>query len=254
MNKSRAIAASMRSAIGTKTFWIGVAAMAAVMIVAGMQSLAGGDPAKLLPYGTHITMIMSAIKSDMVTFAAPIICTLPYAASYVDDLKSGFIKEYLPRAGARGYIGGKLVACGITGGLVLFLGVLAAYPLAALGFLPMEAAATGKETLPYLGEVLGSASMFFFAGMFWSLVGLCLAGATKSRYMAYAAPLVLYYLLIILYERYFNQLYVVYPREWLNPSKLWQIGGLGVALLLLEFSAAVSIAFGILAKKQLEKL
>lgn len=254
MNKNHTVAASMRSAIASKAFWIGVAAMAAVMLAAGIESLAGADPSKLLPFGTHITMIMDAIKSDMAAFAVPIICTLPCAASYVDDIKSGFIKEYLPRAGAGGYIGGKLIACGISGGLTLFLGVLAAYPLAALVYMPMEAAATGKEVLPYLGEVMGSASMFFFAGMFWSLVGLCLAGATRSRYMAYAAPLVLYYMLIIVYERYFNQLYVLYPREWLNPSDLWQLGGLGVAFLLLEFSAAVAIAFAILAKKQLGKL
>jgi hypothetical protein len=254
MNKTHAVAASMRSAITSKIFWTGVAAMAVIMLVAGMESLAGADPTALLPYGTHITMVMSAIKSDMITFAVPIVCTLPYAASYVDEIKSGFIKEYLPRSGVSGYIAGKILACSVAGGLVLFLGVLAAYPLCALVYMPMEAVATGKETLPYLGEILASASMFFFAGMFWSMVGLCLAGATKSRYMAYAAPLVLYYLLIILYERYFNQLYVLYPKEWLNPSELWQLGGLGVATLLLEFSCAISIAFAMLAKKQLGKL
>ncbi len=254
MNKPHAIAASLRTAIGKNIFWISVAAMATIILVAGMESLAGADHTNLLPFGTHITMIMSALKSDITAFAVPIICTLPCSASYVDDLKSGFIKQYLPRAGTGGYISGKLLACGISGGLVLFLGVLAAYPLAALVYTPMEAAAAGQEVLPYLGEVMGNASMFFFAGMFWSLMGLCLAGATKSRYMAYAAPLVLYYLLIIIYERYFNQLYVLYPREWLNPSDYWQLGGMGVAFLLLEFSTAVSVAFAIAAKKQLGKL
>lgn len=254
MNKTHAIKASLSSALLSKVFWIGVAVMAAVMVGAGTESLAGAGLKDLLPFGTHITMIMEAMKSDMVTFAVPILCTLPYAASYLDDLKSGFIKEYLPRAGTRGYIGGKVLACGISGGLVLFLGILASFGISALIFMPLEAAATGKETLPYLGWILGNASIFFFAGMFWSLMGFYLAAATKSRYMAYAAPLVLYYLLIIIYERYFNHLYVLYPREWLNPSVSWQLGGLGVVLLLLEFSAVIIMAFAILAKKQLGKL
>lgn len=254
MNKTHAIAASLRSAILSKVFWIGMAVMAVIMVGAGAEGLAGADHQKLLPFGTHITMIMDAMKSDMVTFAVPILCTLPYAASYLDDLKSGFIKEYLPRAGARGYISGKLLACGISGGLVLFLGILASFGISALIYMPLEAAGTGKEALPYLGWILGSAFMFFFAGMFWSLMGFYLAAATKSRYMAYAAPLVLYYLLIIIYERYFSNLYVLYPREWLNPTDAWQLGGLSVAFLLLEFSAIVAMAFAVLAKKQLGKL
>jgi hypothetical protein len=254
MNKTHSIAASLKDAIFSKGFVIGVLAMAAVLLIAGMEGLAGADPNALLPFGTHITMIMNAFKSDIVTFAVPIVCTLPYASSYVDDLKSGFIKQYLPRSGAVGYIGGKLIACGISGGLILFLGILASFVLSTLVYMPQEAVASGKETLPFLGEILGNASMFFFAGMFWSLVGLCLAGATKSKYMAYAAPLVLCYMLIILYERYFNKVYVFYPKEWLNPTDAWQLGGLSVAILLIMCSIAVAFAFALMAKKQLEKL
>lgn len=255
MNKNHAIAASLRYAIISKGFGVGVIAMAAILVISGWESLAGTNLTKaLLPYGTHITILMDAMKADMITFAVPILCTLPCAASYVDDLKSGFIKVYLHRTGVNGYISGKLIACGISGGLLLFLGFLAAIPVSALIFTPMEAAATGKEVLPYLGEILGNASMLFFAGMFWSLMGFFLAGATKSRYMAYASPLVLFYMMIILYERYFNKLYVLYPKEWLSPTDAWQLGGMSVALMMVEFSAAAAMAFSILAKKQLETL
>ena len=254
MNKNHAVAASLRCAILSKGFGIGVIAMAAILVISGWESMAGTLGTTLLPYGTHITMIMDARKTDMVTFAVPILCTLPYAASYVDDLKSGFIKGYLQRAGTGGYIGGKLAACGISGGLLLFLGVLAALPVSALLLLPIEAAPTGQESLPYLGEIMGNASMFFFAGMFWSLLGFLLAGATKSRYMAYASPLVLYYLMIILHERYFSELYVLYPKEWQSPTDGWQLGGLGVAVMMIEFSAAAAVAFALLARKQLGKL
>lgn len=69
------------------------------------------------------------------------------------------------------------------------------------------------------------------------------AALTDSKYMAYASPFVLFYLLIILYERYFDKLFVLYPREWLNPSPRWVFGKIGVAVLLTEFSLLMALAF-----------
>ena len=85
--------------------------------------------------------------------------------------------------------------------------------------------------------------MFFASGAFWSLTGMTFAALTDSKYMAYASPFVLFYLLIILYERYFDKLFVLYPREWLSPSPRWVFGKIGVAVLLTEFSVLMALAF-----------
>ena len=67
------------------------------------------------------------------------------------------------------------------------------------------------------------------------------ATLTMSRYMAYASPFVIYYVLIILYERYFDFLYIFYPKEWLNPSPLWEYGNAGVLLVVGELTLIAGV-------------
>jgi len=139
--------------------------------------------------------------------------------------------------------------------LVLALGIFIAYGFSTLLFLPMEAfPEVGAEVPGYFGSLMETALMFFASGALWSLVGLTLATLTNSKYMAYASPFVLFYLLTILYERYFDRLFVLYPREWLNPSSRWMFGRVGVAVLLIEFSVLMALAFAFAAKRRLERI
>ena len=78
-----------------------------------------------------------------------------------------------------------------------------------------------------------------------------LASVTKSRYMAYIGPFVVCYILIILYERYFDFLYVLYPREWINPSDKWVLGSWGVAILLIVLTGVIGCIFAYWARRQL---
>lgn len=212
------------------------------------QAGSGAPPA----HGFHARLATDALASDWVALALPVLCALPYAASYVDDVKTGFIKVALPRAGAGGYIRGKLTACALSGGLAVFAGAVLAYALAFLVFSPLEAApAAGAAALPLFPPFLMKASLLFASGAFWSLAGFLVAALTMNKYMAYASPFILYYLLVILHERYFEELYVLYPREWLNPSALWVLGPWGVALLLLALSAAASLLFAAVAERRL---
>jgi hypothetical protein len=161
----------------------------------------------------------------------------------------------LPRSGVRQYIKGKLIACGLSGGLVLFCGIIMAYGLSALIFTPMELALEKDAVAqPYFAQVLMIAATLFLSGAFWSLVGFTFASLTMSRYMAYASPFILYYVLIILHERYFDKLYVLYPKEWLFPSDAWVLGSLGVILLLAILTAVISLSFVITAKRRLENV
>ncbi|MEG1884403.1 MAG: hypothetical protein RR224_11905, partial [Clostridia bacterium] len=171
----------------------------------------------LLPNGFHATLISTALSSDAVTLALPILCALPYTTSFVDDVKSGFIKEYLPRTNVRSYLISKIVACAVSGGAVLAIGVAFAYAMSALTFTPMEAALKpGEMPVNYLAQIIGKVAISLFSGAFWSVLGMTFAALTNSRYMAYASPFVLYYILIILHERYFPNFFVLYPKEWLN--------------------------------------
>jgi hypothetical protein len=70
--------------------------------------------------------------------------------------------------------------------------------------------------------------------------------------MAYASPFVLFYVLIILYERYFNSLYVLYPKEWLNPSGIWQYGTAGALLVVGELTVILALCSAYAGKRRIE--
>lgn len=253
---AKAIFADLHQALANKGFVIAVAGTALVLLLSSVQGiLSGFRSAELLSPDFHDTLIMSALSSEAMALALPILCALPYTASFLDDVKSGFIKEYLPRTTVARYIAGKAVACAVSGGLALALGIFLAYGFAALLFLPMEAYPNLDATVPnYFGNLMETALMFFASGAFWSLIGLTFATLTNSKYMAYASPFVLFYVFIILYERYFDKLFVLYPREWLNPSSKWMFGKIGVAVLLIEFSVLMALAFAFAAKRRLGRI
>ena len=255
-NMKKAICAGLRQAIFSRGFIISAAGTALILLLSSVQGiLAGFRAEELLSPGFHSDLVMSALSSEAMALTLPILCALPYTASFIDDVKSGFIKEYLPRTTVSRYIAGKAAGCAVSGGLTLSLGIFITYGFAALMFLPMEAYPKAGETVPnYFGNLMETALMFFASGAFWSLTGMTFAALTDSKYMAYASPFVLFYLLIILYERYFDKLFVLYPREWLNPSSRWVFGKIGVAVLLIEFSLLMALAFAYAAKRRLERI
>ena len=102
-------------------------------------------------------------------------------------------------------------------------------------------------------SILGSVVIFCFFGLFL-FIGLLFATLTGSRYMAYASPFVIYYVLIILYERYFDTLYVLYPKEWLLPSNRWCFGNLSVVIWVGELIIIVSLCFYLAAKRRLRQI
>jgi hypothetical protein len=65
----------------------------------------------LLANGFHAALIFKALSSDTVTLVLPILCTAALQPSFVDDMKSGFIKEYLPRTNIRNVPHKQIVAC-----------------------------------------------------------------------------------------------------------------------------------------------
>lgn len=177
---------------------------------------------ELLECGFHRTLVEHAIQSDPFLFALSLVCVLPYTTAYLDDRKSGFIKAYLPRTGRKNYLAGKMTACMVSGGLAPVLGILLDLFVAALVFSPMELA---KEPVPFdtqtqawMLSFLQTLLLVFLSGAFWAMAGMAAAAVTSSRYMAYAAPFIFYYLLVILCERYFKSCYVLNPREWLAPK------------------------------------
>lgn len=157
----------------------------------------------------------AGFDSDLFRMSVPVLAAFPYSTAWLAEYQSGFIKSYLPRCGVMSYIFGKFLACTLSGGLLETLG--------CVFYLLIE----GEEA-----QEIGL-TLIFTSGMLWAALSATLAAWSNSRYIAYGGSFVIYYLLVILYERYFQELYCLYPYEWLEPSHSWVFGKQGIVLLLL---------------------
>lgn len=160
--------------------------------------------------------LYAGADSKLFEISLPVLTALPYSTAWLYDYQSGFIKQYLPRCGKTSYIMGKFLACGISGGALPAAACLLCQPFGG-----------GGE-----GEFTVKCSLLFFSGMFWAVVSATLAAASGSRYVAYGGAFVLFYMLVILYERYFPSLYCLYPVEWFAPKHTWVFGDTGIYLML----------------------
>lgn len=258
----------LRRALSSWGFAVGIIGMAVAIFFGAFgqmlpvfQGLMKGG----LPAGFSIQIVIDALHSDILFLILPVLCALPFTTAFVDDYKSHYLREYLPRAGKREYTFSRVMVTALSGGMTLFGGVLLTGLIFTLFFSPMEFAPIQAEQITELLEpeqidisaqitftdLVSRAFLFFLSGALWALVGGIFATMTMSKYMAYAAPFVFYYVLVIISDRYLSDIYVLNPQEWINPSDAWVNEMGGAALIVAELIIIMSIAYGYLIQRRL---
>lgn len=202
--------------------------------------------------GFHIEIIMEGFRSDALVSFLPILAVLPFGSCFVDDLKSKFARLFLIRSSYRTYIASRIIVGFLAGGLAILSGALIAWGITTAVLIPIEREIEGIEpaTLDGLIEIC---FLLFVNGGFWSVVGVSMSAFMDSKYISYATPFVFYYLLVILYERYFSDLFIIYPKTWTDPSA-WPFGCWGAAIFLLEMTLIFAFLFAYRAGRRLQQL
>lgn len=248
----RTIVTDGRRALLSKGFLFAALGMFLVLMIGAANDLLPflkGEAKPLYQNRYWLYVLEEAMHSDAVYFLTPILASLPFTASFVDDLKSGFLKQFLPRTTRRKYAMGRTVVTFLTGGLALLAGIALMLLLCAVLFKPRE---FQPETFSDMMLQMNAAAnyrllmrviSFFVIGGFWSLVGGLMASVSMNKYMAYATPFIFYYLLIILVERYFRHAFFLYPKEWIYPTHMWPMDKWGVPVLLLGASLLLGGAY-----------
>ena len=72
--------------------------------------------------------------------------------------------------------------------------------------------------------------------------------------MAYGLPFVCFYLLIILKDRYLQDLYVIDPKEWILTENYWGAGGNGIWVFFLVSSVFFCLLHGLLLGYRLREI
>lgn len=247
------IKTDLKRAIYSLPFLVGsVATAILIMMGAGSNMVFPPDAKKgLMPF-YHGQLVLQGLSSNIMLMVVPIICTLPYTTAFLDEFTSGFIKPYIMKCDKSSYIKGKVISAGVSGGLVLMIGIFGTYFLTSLIYKPMEIA--DPMAISPFGEVFKISLVYFVSGCFWASIGAVFANASMSKYMAYAAPFVLYYVLVMLAERYFKGVYVINPEEWLAPENFWPGGEWGIMLFISMLTVIVMMLNDIVIERRVDNL
>lgn len=203
------------------------------------------------PQFYHQELILQALASDTMASFLPVLAALPLSAGYLEDIKSKFARFLLIRGSFTGYLLGIGVACWLCGGGAAVFGALGAWGAAALAVTPLETLREGAQS--ELPQIIGRLELLFLNGGLWAVIGMTVSTIMESKYIAYASPFIVYYLLVILYERSFPDAWLLYPKNWLNPE-IWPYGVGSAAAFLMELTALAGILFYIRGKRRLEQL
>ena len=202
--------------------------------------------------GFHTELVTQGLQSEALSAFLPILAALPFSGCFVDDLKSKFARFFLIRSSYRTYIVSRILVGFLAGGIAILSGALLAWGCTAIVLDPMERPIEGMEPAAIDG-LIEICFLLFLNGGFWSVVGMAMSTIMESKYISYATPFVFYYLLVILYERYFSDLFIIYPKNWTDPT-VWPFGCWGAAIFLLEMTLIFAILFAFRAERRLQQL
>lgn len=201
--------------------------------------------------GYHNELIAQGFASDGLAAFLPVLAAIPFSAGYLEDIKSKFARFYLIRGRHSGYLFSHCAACWLCGGGAVALGCGVAWGVTTLLFSPMELVM--ENYLPITHQIAAQLALLFLNGGLWAMVGMALSTVMESSYIAYISPFIVYYLLVIAFERYFPDSWLLYPRNWLDRSP-WPYGLGSAALFLLELTVLAGLLFFLRGKRRLEAL
>lgn len=238
----------MKELLREKGFWASVV-ISSIGILAGIPFYQIKLP---LTAGSFVTSYQTALCSQIFLFLIPVVSVLPMGAVFVREASSGFLKLYITRTSRMEYIKKKIFQIYAGGfltflfaGLIIFLVCfLFLYPLEQKGDIPLEAIKISLKILLRISVIGGI--MSGISGIF--------AAVFQNFYMAYGLPFVCFYMLIILKERYFTDMYAMYPVEWIKCEKDWGTNGNGIWIFLIVCSAAVLLSNSIILSHRLQEI
>lgn len=233
-------------------FWLVVLFTAVLIFSTFLQSmlpvfLQGRE----LNQGYHNVLIVQALSSETVSTFLPVLAAIPLAEGYLEDVKSKYARFYLIRGSYSDYLLGYYIACWLCGGGAVLLGAGTAWGITAIASTPLERIVENPPDLER--QIIGQIILLFLSGSLWAVVGMTMSTIMESKYIAYASPFIVYYLLVILCERYFPDAWLLYPKNWLDPE-IWPYGLGSAALFLLELTFLCSLVFYIRGRRRLENL
>ena len=176
------------------------------IIPAAMNPLMGymPDNATLMPISAFQVWIGNGVSFEYSLFIRliPILAAMPYAVTYLSDIKSGIIKNYVTRTAKFNYLAAKYIAVFVTGGVVVVMPLLINY-LTAITILPSLVwpvgvfASSPKSiwsaifyTHPHIYMIMYMILLLVCGGLMGT-IALIVSNIVNNRFVAILAPYII---------------------------------------------------------------
>lgn len=176
---------------------------------------------------------------------------VPLAAGFAEggkteaELRYRYSMFYMNRVGRKRYLTGKIFYSVFAGGFVVSV-VCAVLPFVMFFWMKTFFPGMNGGEISFsvaIGMVISIVRMFF-NGAFWAMVGSMISVIARNRYLTYAVPFILYYVLTSFQERYYSNLFFMSPRFWAAPVYYGNLFCVGI-LVLLNAAAGIMLIIAI---------
>lgn len=189
------------------------------------------DNATLMPISAFQVWIGNGVSFEYSLFIRliPILAAMPYAVTYLSDIKSGIIKNYVTRTAKFNYLFAKYIAVFVTGGVAVVVPLLINY-LTAIAVLPslvwpvgvFSSSPTGIwssvfYTHPHIYMIMYMI-LFFVCGGLMSTIALIVSAIVNNRFVAILAPYII--------TEFANAVLRMSDKRWIRgiaPAKLFDM-------------------------------
>lgn len=202
--------------------------------------------------GSFLEFYQTALEAQTMLFLIPVAAVLSPGAAYVRESSSGFLKLYLTRTSRMEYIRTKTWRIYAGGFLPFFLAGTGGFLLCFFFLYPLEL--KGSISWKEIRSVLEILLRISFTGGILAEFSGIFAVVFRNYYMAYGLPFVIYYMMIILKERYLPKLYAWYPGEWVVCQEDWGTDQMGIWIFFLVISLAVMLIHSLILYRRLQEI
>ena len=230
---------------------LSVAQIITKIVPAAMNPLIGymPDNATIMPISAFQVWMGNGVSFEYSLFIRliPILAAMPYAVTYLSDIKSGIIKNYVTRTAKFNYLVAKYIAVFVTGGVVVVMPLLINY-LTAIAVLPSLVwpvgvfASSPKSiwsaifyTHPHI-YISMYMLLFFICGGLMATIALIVSNIINNRFVAVLAPYII--------TEFANAILRMFDKKWLRgiaPTKLFNMAQTNTGVSFIVYIAVLLI-------------
>lgn len=219
---SKEIMKDVKNAFANTFFWVGVAVLTVAFYMSGqsymsqLTELFDGYEGECGALWIEVFQYCVTVKNGMMF--VPICAPLAAGACAEIELRSRYVMFYCSRIGKRNYYRKKLIECALPGGLMVSCSEILVLILVFAEFYKLSSPSSESGITGMLSVILLSLAEGFLNGALWASIGGATAVLARNKYIAYAIPFVMFYVLTTFQERYYRSLFFLSPKCWADPS------------------------------------